>query len=309
MKLVAGWSARDPTSEEIRLALDFLEGALDLGLRCFDHADIYGAGLCESAFGHIWKSGLARREDLVLQSKCGIRTPGDVYGSRTPSYCFTYDHIVTAAEGILRRLRSDYLDVLLLHRPDALVEPDEVARAFADLQAAGKIRQVGVSNHTPAQMELLRRSMDMPMFANQVCINLHETSLLDAGVVAGYGEPGQALRGDDTLEYCRLHRIQVQAYAPLANGWVTGRHIPDDHPEAERLRATADKVGRLAASWDIAPEAVALSWLLRHPAGILPVVGTTQVDRLRACVAAHRDRFDHEGWYDLWITARGRKLP
>ena len=243
------------------------------------------------------------RERMVLQSKCGIRFADDPPG--TPGrYDFSHAHIVASVDGSLSRLDVDHLDVLLLHRPDALVEPEEVARAFDELHAAGKVRHFGVSNHTAGQIELLRRHVRQPLIANQVEVSLLHHHLIDDGVVANTTGHAYA-SASGTLDYCRLHDIRVQAWSPLAGGRLaTTSEFADPV-----VRATSVLLRHLAEDKGVAPEAIQLAWLLRHPAGLQPIVGTTDPVRLAACCAADDITLSREEWYALFTAARGGRVP
>jgi predicted oxidoreductase len=207
-------------------------------------------------------------------------------------------------EGSLRRLNTSHLDVLLLHRPDALVEPEEVAKAFAELQRNGKVRYFGVSNHTAAQIALLQKHLDQPLVINQVELNLLHAHLINDGIVANQ-EGDQYTAAAGTLEYCRLHNMMIQAWSPVAGG-----KLIDPPPEAEeRVRNTVERVAELAKDKDTSKEAIVLAWLLRHPARIQPIVGTTNPNRLVASCLADRLDLGREEWYALFVAARGTSLP
>jgi predicted oxidoreductase len=241
---------------------------------------------------------------MIIQTKCGIRFADDPRPGAPGRYDFSYEHIVRSAEGSLRRLRTDRLDVLLLHRPDPLVEPDEVARAFDHLRATGKVRYFGVSNHTLEQLELLRSAGGQPLVVNQVELNLLHNDLINAGVRAnqrGTVEAGAA----GTLDYCRRKGITLQAWAPVAGGRLVDPPADAD----ERTRSAALAVARLAEARGTSREAVALAWLLRHPAGIQPIVGTTREDRLRASALADEVELSREEWYTLFVAGRGAPMP
>ena len=270
--------------------------ALDCGVTFFDHADIYGGGQCETVFGTMWADGL-KREDVVVQSKAGIR-PG--------RYDFSYEHLTTAVDGSLQRLQTDYLDLLLLHRPDVLMQPEEVAKAFDALHNAGKVRHFGVSNQPPLVMALLRQTVRQPLVANQVQLSLSFAHAFDSYIVRGYGDPGEPARGDGTIEDAMLHGHSLQAYGPLGAGKIC-RDPEDNAPES--VRSVHAKVKALAGECGCAPEAIALAWLMRHPAGIQPVIGTANLDRIKACCQAPEIELTREQWYELYVAARGRNMP
>lgn len=293
-------------SERRSEAVATIRAALDEGINLFDHADIYGGGRAEEAFAAIWQEVPGLRERIVIQSKCGIRCAGDPDESAPDRYDLSYAHIVRSVEASLRRLQTDYLDILLLHRPDPLVEPEEVARAFDELEESGKARYFGVSNHTAAQIELLQAYLGQHLVVNQLELNLLHTHLIEGGIVSNQDAPPRAVRADATLEYCRLHNIKVQSWAPLAKGIVSGRAI--EGMDA-RVARTAEAVAALAAAKGVSPTAIVIAWLLRHPAGIQPIVGTTQPARIKAACEADRVELTREEWYQLFIAGRGEDLP
>jgi predicted oxidoreductase len=286
MRLPADYAAARPA----------IHAALEAGINCFDHADIYGGGRCETVFGQVWDDGVAR-EDIVLQSKCGIR-PG--------RYDFSYEHLTSAVEGSLQRLRTDYLDLLLLHRPDVLMDPYEVAEAFDDLFAAGKVRYFGVSNFTPTQIDLLAAVANQPLVANQIRLSLAFVHAFDSYIVAGNREQSPPFRGEGALEHALLNGVSIQAYSPLGEGLLSGKPVGADRPA---LAATAAKIAALADELGASREAVALAWLLRHPSNIQPILGSTNPERIAGACAATELELTREQWYDLYITARGQSLP
>jgi predicted oxidoreductase len=243
---------------------------------------------------------------MVLQSKCGIRFAGDPDAQAPGRYDFGYEHIVSSVEGSLRRLKTDYLDVLLLHRPDALVEPEEVARAFEDLYRSGKVRLFGVSNHTAAQIQLLQSCLNQPLVANQIELNVIHAQLINDGIVFNRDEQGVTSRSEGTLEFCRMQRITLQAWSPLAGGAVLGR--PVSGPDA-RIGETSREVASIAAERGVSKEAIVIAWLLRHPARIQPIIGTTNPERIAAACQACDVILSREEWYRLFITGRGGRLP
>jgi predicted oxidoreductase len=241
----------------------------------------------------------------VLQSKCGIRFGGDPDEGSPHRFDFSYEHILRSVEGILERLKTDYLDILLLHRPDPLVEPEEVAKAFDELHQSGKVRYFGVSNHTPSQISLLKRFLNQPLVANQVELNVIHSHLLDAGVVFNQDKPSYPVRGEGAFEYCREHDISVQAWSPLALGAVTGKIID---PADDRLASVARLVRALAEQKRVSPEAILIAWLLRIPGNIQPVIGTTNLERIRASCQGLSVTLSREEWYLLFTAGRGAPL-
>jgi len=300
---IAGPARPDPlTPGDVAAGVASVQAAFDQGITLFDHADIYARGKAEEVFSKCWAS--VPRDRITLQSKCGIRFAGDPQSGAPHRFDFSYEHLLASVEGSLRRLGTDYLDLLLLHRPDALVEPEEVARAFEDLFTAGKVRYFGVSNHTGAQIELLRRTVRQPIVINQVQLSLLHSHLIGEGVVANIARSSSALV-TGTLDYCRLHDIRIQAWAPVAKGNVLAPSA-DSSPAAKE---TAALVARLATARKVSPEAIAIAWLLRHPAGIQPIIGTTKPDRIRASCRADDIELTREEWYALFTAGRGETLP
>jgi predicted oxidoreductase len=286
------------SGETLAKAKTAIATALECGMNFFDHADIYRRGDSEIVFGRALAELGVRRSDLFLQSKCGIRF---AEGSAPHRFDFSYEHLVSSAEQSLRRLGTDYLDVFVLHRPDALAEPEEVARAFDALFTSGKVRHFGVSNHTALQMELLARALTRPLVVNQLQLSLVHSELIDAGIAMNQGRPATGV--DGLLDHCRLRGVTVQAWSPLGRGRALGGDTDD------RARGLARVVTRLGAEKGVAPEAIPLAWLLRHPARIQPVFGSTAPARIRAAASADGIELSREEWYELYAAARGERLP
>lgn len=304
MHLSRAWDNAPLTDDERRNTQALVETALSHGITLFDHADIYARGKSEQLFGDMLRQSPALRDRMVLQSKCGIRFAGHPQPGSPGRYDFSHAHITASVEGILSRLGVEHVDILLLHRPDPLMEPEEVARAFDELHAAGKVGHFGVSNHTAGQMALLQRHVRQPLIANQVEISLLHAHLINEGIVANQAG-GLYASAAGTLDYCRLHDIRVQAWAPLAGGkFATTSGFADPV-----IRDTAALLRELADARGVTPEAIQLAWLLRHPAGIQPIVGTTDPARLAACCAADDITLSREEWYALFTSARGARVP
>ena len=271
----------------------FLDTALSLGANFFDHADIYGGGECERVFGQAISPSM--RDQVIIQTKCGI-APG-------PRYDFSYDHIVSSVEGSLRRLGTDYIDVLLLHRPDALMEPEEVARAFDHLKASGKVRHFGVSNQNRYQLELLQNSLDMPLCANQLQFGVMHTPMIDGGLQANMHIPGAINRDGGVLDYCRLKQITIQPWSPMQHGFFEGCFI--DNENFPELNGVMEEV---AEQYGISKTCLAIAWILRHPARMQPVTGTTNLQRLTDSINAAQVTLSREDWYRIYLAA-GNLLP
>ncbi len=307
MGMGGSWDRATPLSELTkREAVRAIRTALDEGINFFDHADIYCWGKSEAAFAAIWTEAPELREKIIIQSKCGIVMEGARPESTVGQFDFSHEHITRSVEGSLHRLQTDYLDVLLLHRPDPLVEPEEVARAFDDLHASGKVRYFGVSNHTAAQLRYLKHSLNQPIVANQLEVSLLHLHLIDEGVVFNQNRPERVLRGEGTLEYCRQHNITIQAWGPLKSGAViTGV----DDPPSQAARDVARHVAELAQAKGVSSEAIALAWLLKHPAKMQAIIGTTKPERIKAACEADGVELTRDEWYRLFIAGRGDQMP
>ena len=273
----------------------FVDTALENGANFFDHADIYGGGKSESAFAEAVGMNPAFREKIFIQTKCGI-VPGKMFD-------FSYEHIIESVNGSLKRLNTEYLDVLLLHRPDALVEPEEVARAFDELHAAGKVRHFGVSNQNPYQMQLLQKSLDMPLCANQLQLGIMHAPMIQAGINVNMYNDSSVNRDGGVLDYCRLNDITIQPWSPLQYGFFEGCFIDNEKfPEVNEVMA------KLAEKYGVTKTTIAFAWLLRHPAKMQPVTGTTNPARLAECLRAADVRLTREEWYSIYLAA-GNILP
>ena len=272
----------------------FVQTALDIGANFFDHADIYGGGRCEEVFAEAVGMSAAVRGRVILQSKCGIRKG---------QFDFSKEHILEAVDGSLKRLRTEYLDVLLLHRPDALVEPEEVAEAWSRLQAAGKVRHFGVSNQNPLQIQLLRKSVQQPIVANQLQLSITNTTMIASGMNVNMANAAAVNRDGGVLDFCRLHDITVQPWSPFQHGFFEGAFLGNDKfPDLNR------KIDEVAAKHGASNTTIAIAWLLRHPARMQPVVGTMNPARLRDCAKAADVQLSREDWYEIYRAA-GNTLP
>jgi predicted oxidoreductase len=260
---------------------------------------VYGSTThgCETRFGVALDLPSSEREQIVLQSKVGIRSPG--------YFDFSKEHILESVDGSLEALRTDYLDILLLHRPDALVEPDEVAEAFDALEQSGKVRHFGVSNHTPGQIELLKRSVRQPLLVNQVQLSIPHAPLIAQGVAANMAGLDQSISRDNgLLDYSRLHGMTLQAWSPFQGGFFTGAFVGD----RENFEQLNDLLDELAAKYDVTPTGIAVAWITRHPANIQVVLGTTKPDRVRDSAEGSALRLTREEWYGLFKAA-GYRVP
>ena len=305
MQIGGSWTDDPLRRADIDRALSCIKAAIDGGVNFFDHADIYTRGKSEEAFSYSWSELGVRREDVVLQSKCGIRRAGDPDSQAPHRYDLSGDYIRRSVESSLRRLKCDRLDLLLLHRPDPLIDPDEVGRIFESLRTEGLVRYFGVSNHNGDQIALLQRSVPFPLAVNQLEFNLIHSDLVDEGVSVNNASQRLTVRGDGTLDYCRLHDICVQAYSPLAKGTISS---PPSDADARTI-AVAEVVRQVGAARGISPEAVQVAWILQHPAKIMPVLGTTRPDRIVASLQGLSVDLTREEWYRLFTAGRGRALP
>ena len=272
----------------------YLSQALSFGINFFDHADIYGGGECEKIFGNAFSKLNVSRDKIIIQSKCGI-VPGKMYDS-------SFDYIMKSVDGILKRLNTDYLDILLLHRPDALVEPEEVSKAFDELKTKGKVRYFGVSNHRPAQIELLKKYIKEDLCVNQMQLSIPFSYMLSEGLETNMQTENAVDRSGSVLDYCRLNSITMQAWSPFRG--KNGSFIEDNDTYSDLNW----RLGELAAKYNTSKTAIAAAWLLRHPANIQIVAGTMNGQRLSDIVTATEIILTREEWYSLYLSA-GFILP
>jgi predicted oxidoreductase len=305
MGLGGSWSDEPHGSHHVDQAAAAVHAALDTGITLFDHADIYRSGKSEAVFGEVLAATPGLRERIRLQTKCGIRL--NERGLQT-HYDLSRDAILERVNGSLERLRTDYVDILLLHRPDPLADPAEMASAVGQLMDEGKVRQLGVSNMSAAQIEALRDRLETPVVANQLEMSLLKRAWLESQVLVNHPEHLDYSFPHGTLEYCTRNNVTLQAYGALARGVYTGAE-PDSPTSADA--ATAELVAGLAGEYGTSGEGVLLGWLMKHPAGIAPVIGTVNPDRIRACGDAARvaQALTRADWYKLWVTARGSNIP
>ncbi len=279
-------------------AAKVISNACDLGVNFFDHATCYGKnGEAERRFGEAFGQTGIKREDIILQSKCGIRT-------ERGEFDWTKENILTSTDEILSRLGTEYLDVLLLHRPDLLFEPEEVAKAFDSLYSSGKVRHFGVSNLMPLQIELLKKNVRQPLIFNQVQFSLEQSQLIDQALYMNNKTTTMSVNRDGSvLDYCRLNNITVQAWSPLQFGYFKGNFVDD--PAFPEMNAV---LGEIAEREGVSKTAVALAWILRHPAGIQAIVGTMNTAHMKEACDAVKVKLSHNDWYRLYLSA-GKFLP
>jgi predicted oxidoreductase len=302
MGLGGTWDTQPYGRVEIAAAEAAISAALDSGFTTFDHADIYRHGKAEAVFGELLARSPELRRRIVLQTKCGIRLPE---GNRPGFYDLRGETIVRRVEESLRRLRTDMIDVLLLHRPDPLADPEDIARGCSTVHGQGLVRSFGVSNMGAEQIVLLQAHLDQPLVVNQLEMSLHRRDWLEAGVVLNTPEAAANTFPFGTIEHCRANGIGLQAWGPLAQGRYTGA------AQTATEQATARQVTSLAAAKQTTPETILLWWLQQHSARISPVIGSTRPERIRACrdAVVRHPCLTHEEWYGLWVTARGAALP
>jgi predicted oxidoreductase len=272
----------------------FVQTSLEQGANFFDHADIYGSGVCEEIFADAIHMSPSVREKIILQSKCGIRKG---------MFDFSKEHILDSVDGILKRLNTEYLDVLLLHRPDALVEPEEVAEAFDKLEQSGKVRHFGVSNQNPMQIQLLQKHVKQPLVANQLQLSITNANMISNGINVNMENDSAINRDGSILDFCRLHDITIQPWSPFQFGFFEGVFLGNEKfPELNK------QMDEIADKYQVSNTTIAIAWLLRHPAKMQPVIGTMNIDRLIDCCNASDVHLTREEWYSIYRAA-GNILP
>lgn len=281
--------------ERINQVEELVKTALDLGINFFDHADIYGLGESEKLFGEVLKRNPQFREKMIIQSKCGI-VPGKCYD-------FSQKHILECVDNSLQNLNTDYLDILLLHRPDVLMDPKEVADTFDILYTSGKVKYFGVSNMNPMQIELIKKYSKQPIVIDQVQFNLVNAGLVDCGINVNMTNHESINRDGSLLEYCQLNDITIQPWSILQASWEKGTFI--DHPDYKELNDKLEEVGK---KYGLDKAAMSVAWILRHPCHMQPIAGTTNPERLRNLVKASEVEISREDYYALYL-ANNRRLP
>ena len=273
----------------------FIHYALEQDVNLFDHADIYGGGKSEEVFGAAFHADATiRREDMLLQSKCGIRKG---------FYDQSKQYIIDSVDQILKRLQTDYLDVLLIHRPDALVEPEEVAAAFDLLEQSGKVRHFGVSNHRPMQIELLKKYVKQDLVVNQLQFSIPVSNMVASGMEANMTSAGACDRDGSVLDYSRLHNMTIQAWSPFQMPEWKGVFLG-----SEEYKELNQEIDLLAEKYGVSNTTIATAWILRHPAHMQVIAGTTKESRLQEIIDAGKVELTREEWYRLYLTA-GHPLP
>lgn len=283
------------TELSVSEAARLVDTAMEAGVSFFDHADIYGKGACEERFREAVKETGLRRDEMWIQSKCGI-VPGVMFD-------FSKEHIIASVEGSLKRLGTEYLDSLLLHRPDTLMEPEEVAAAFDELHASGKVRYFGVSNQNPMQMELLKKYVNQPLMANQLQFGVAHSSMIQSGIEVNMMTPGSLNRDGSVLDYCRLHDVTIQAWSPFQYGMFEGVFLGSEkYPELNK------KILEIAEKYGVSDTTIAAAWILRHPANMQVLSGTMNQKRFAQICQAAEISLTREEWYGIYMAA-GNILP
>ncbi len=272
-----------------------IETAYDNGINFFDHADIYGGGECESIFADALAKTSLKREDLFIQTKCGI-VPGVMFD-------FSKKHIIESVEGSLQRLKMDYVDALLLHRPDTLVDPSEVAEAFDELEKSGKVRHFGVSNQKPMQIDLLKKYVKQPLLANQLQFGLKHSGMINQGIHVNMTDDGSVDHDGSVLDYSRLNDMTIQAWSPYQYGFFEGVFIGN-----EKFPELNQALDNLAEKYGTTPTGLAAAWILRHPANVQVIAGTMNPGRIEEIAKASEIQLTREDWYELYRAA-GNILP
>ncbi len=285
---------KDKSVKEVE---ELVETALSVGINAFDLADIYGRGRCEELLGLVLKNRPDLREKMWIQSKCGIRIEEFTY------FDFSKDYIIKSVDGILQRLKIDHLDSLLLHRPDALMESDQVAEAFDLLYKQGKVRDFGVSNQNPMMMELLKKDVKQPLAVNQLQLSVAFTPGFESGFHVNMEDSQAAMRDGSIFEYCKLHDVVIQAWSVLQFGYFKGNFVGN-----EKFQALNQVLDRLATKYGVTSSTIAISWILRYPAKMQAVVGTTNPKHLREVSQAANFSLTRKEWYEIYLAA-GNNLP
>ena len=285
---------KDKSVKEVE---ELVETALSVGINAFDLADIYGRGRCEELLGLVLKNRPDLREKMWIQSKCGIRIEEFTY------FDFSKDYIIKSVDGILQRLKIDHVDSLLLHRPDALMESDQVAEAFDLLYKQGKVRDFGVSNQNPMMMELLKKDVKQPLAVNQLQLSAAFTPGFESGFHVNMEDSQAAMRDGSIFEYCKLHDVVIQAWSVLQFGYFRGNFVGN-----EKFQALNQVLERLAIKYGVTSSTIAISWILRYPAKMQAVVGTTNPKHLREVSQAANFSLTRKEWYEIYLAA-GNNLP
>lgn len=272
----------------------YLGNAVELGINYFDHADIYGGGKCEEVFGKALQRNPGLRDKILIQTKCSIKKG---------MYDFSKEHIISSVDGSLKRLGIDRIDTLLLHRPDLLMEPEEVAEAFDELEKSGKVKYFGVSNHSPMQIELLKTCVKQPLYFNQMQLSITNANMVSSGANVNLANSDGVNYDGYLRDYCRINKITVQPWSPLQYGFISGAFLTN-----RKYKELNSLIKKVAEKYDITETGVAIAWLLRLPEKMQPVVGSTNPDRIKQVAAASAVKLSREDWYEIYRCA-GYTLP
>lgn len=294
MRYLGTWNPAEVTAEHITRAHRAISAALDAGYTLFDHADIYSRGAAEKAFGEFLKKNPGVRSRIVIATKCGIRFGGDPNPDSPHRYDFSRQHILQSCDNSLQSLATDYIDIYQLHRPDVLMNPEEVAEAFEVLRRAGKVKYFGVSNFLPSFVALLQKFLPVPLVVNQIEVHLGR---LDPFV-------------DGTLDQCIAERITPLSWSPLGGGFLgAAAKVPEKHPRRQVMARLVETMDEVADRLGVSRTVIALAWLLKHPSKIIPIVGSSNPDHIRDAATADDLEISREDWYRLYVAARGEALP
>lgn len=289
MRTTGSWNPADITPEKKKAGKEALKAAWEAGYTLFDHADIYAAGEAESLHGEFMKDAPSMRDEILIATKCGIVIPGQFDNKEPHRYDFSKEHILKSCEGSLKRLGIEQIDLYQLHRPDILMDPDEIGEAFERLHGSGKVKWFGVSNFSPSFVSTLQSGLKEPLVVNQVEISL---SHLDCFT-------------DGTLDQCIREKITPLSWSPVGGGWIAS----DEAPEKESLLSHWKLIGDMAKKYEVGRGEVCLAWLMKHPSVIVPIVGTIKPERIKSAVKATEIELSREDWYRLYVSARGERLP
>ena len=299
-------SLRDEKKSMFSIAESAIQSALELGINHIDTANIYGNGESETVIGRIFKKDQSLRNKIFLQTKCGIKfskTDNKIY------YDTSKNHIVSQVEASLKKMGTDRLDSLLIHRPNPLMSAEEISEAVVKLVDSGKILNFGVSNFSPFQIELLRKKIPFPIYTNQIQLNLIHTILLDTGI-EGLNESTEYPIGAGTLEYCQSNDVIIQVWSPIARGVLTANStaltLPNYNPKINILK---EKLSNLSIKYECAPESILIAWLLKIPCKVHPIIGSLDFRTMKACVDGKKVKLDDEDWYNLYRLSRGKDFP
>ncbi len=293
MRISGTWDPKDYTKELEAAGKKAVLAAVDAGYTLFDHADIYGMGLCESLFGKVLKENPSLRKKMVIATKCGIRWAGEPDNDATHRWDFSAKHILWSCEESLKRLNTNYIDLYQLHRPDYLANPDEIAAAFSKLKKQGKVLEFGVSNFKPSLLSAVQQACPMPLIVNQVEISLAALDCFE----------------DGTLDQCLERDVTPLSWSPLGGGLLGDGGKPHPKDDRKHLKGLLALLDKLAKKHGVSRTVVSLAWLLKHPSGIIPIVGTVNPARIKDAVNADNLELSREEWYAVLIAAKGEGLP